>query len=350
MLKQKWSRWFFVILTVILISVSFIQLPYYVTKPGMAHDVEPMVEVEGGFDAEGTFMLTTVRLGKANVYSFLLAKVNKYQYLYQENEIRRTDETEEEYHLKQLQMMENSRESAIEVAYKKAGKEINYQYKGVIVIDIYPGMPAEGKLELGDRIIAINQMKVKNAEQFISYVSSKKEGDSIRIQFIREGKQMEETLTVAPFPQQPNKVGIGIGLVDDKNVQTNPQIEINTEEIGGPSAGLMMSLEIYNQLTKKDITKGYKIAGTGTIDSEGNVGRIGGIEQKVVAAHEAGADIFFAPNDPISKEVKQQNHIVSNYEAALKTARDIETNMKIVPVTSFEEALAYLEKLPPKEK
>lgn len=91
---------------------------------------------------------------------------------------------------------------------------------------------------------------------------------------------------------ETKKPGIGIVLVEDKDVKTNPEVKINTEQIGGPSAGLMFSLEIYNQLVEEDITKGYRIAGTGMISSDGTVGPIGGIEQKIVAADREGAEIF----------------------------------------------------------
>ncbi len=102
----------------------------------------------------------------------------------------------------------------------------------------------------------------------------------------------------------------------------------------------MFSLEIYNQLTKEDMTNGYQIAGTGTIDPDGKVGPIGGIEQKIVAADKAGAEIFLAPNENGRKN--------SNYKAALKTARDIHSNMKIIPIDTFNEAVSYLRKLPQK--
>ena len=123
-----------------------------------------------------------------------------------------------------------------------------------------------------------------------------------------------------------------------------PEIEIRTDNIGGPSAGLMFALEIYDQLTKEDLTRGYRIAGTGTLAPDGKVGRIGGIEQKVIAAHKSGAEIFFAP-----KEDGEQGIGELNYEAALRTAKDIGTDMKIVPVASFDEAVRYLEELPPKK-
>lgn len=84
----------------------------------------------------------------------------------------------------------------------------------------------------------------------------------------------------------------------------------------------MLTLEILNQIVDKDITKGYTIAGTGEMNEDGSIGRIGGIEKKVVAANEDGMDIFFAPDDEITEEMRVHNpSIQSNYEAAVKTAK-----------------------------
>ena len=205
-------------------------------------------------------------------------------------------------------------------------------------------MPADGKLRPGDRIFEVDGKKIKSSEQFINYIAGKKAGDVVTLTFKREGKVKKESLELRPFPDEENKVGIGIGLVDDKEAVTVPEIEIRTDNIGGPSAGLMFALEIYDQLTKEDLTRGYRIAGTGTLAPDGKVGRIGGIEQKVIAAHKSGAEIFFAP-----KEDGEQGIGELNYEAALRTAKDIGTDMKIVPVASFDEAVRYLEELPPKK-
>ena len=118
-------------------------------------------------------------------------------------------------------------------------------------------------------------------------------------------------------------------------------MKIDAHKIGGPSAGLMFTLEIYNQLVKEDITKGHEIAGTGTINEKGEVGPIGGISQKVVAAHNAGAEIFFAPNENGKEK--------SNYKDAVKTAKDINTKMKIIPVDTLDDALMYLDKMSEKK-
>lgn len=202
---------------------------------------------------------------------------------------------------------------------------------------IVKGMPADHVLQVGDRIIQVDGKQVATAEQLMEYVRQKKKGDQITITWKRNGKKQTATLSLASFPQAPTKVGLGLSPMTDYDVETDPPVQIDSEKIGGPSAGLMFSLEIYNQLVEEDITKGHKIAGTGTMNMKGEVGPIGGISQKVVAAAEAGADVFFAPNEKGAKD--------SNYREAVKTAKKIGTTMKIVPVDTFGDALRYLQTL-----
>ncbi|GMB08568.1 PDZ domain-containing protein [Thermolongibacillus altinsuensis] len=337
-MKKKMYVKTFMAGVILALVVTFVKLPYYVTMPGSAEALAPLVEVKGGYDEKGDFMLTTVRMGRANLFSYGLAHIRDYYELHPIEEIRQEGETDEEYTYRQLQMMENSKETAIAVAYKKANKPFSYKNKGVYVLSVLKDMPAFGKLKSGDQIIAVNGKKIESAEQFIRYVSEKKKGDQVHITYKREKDKKTVTLSLAPFPKEPNRVGIGISLITDREMVTDPPVKINSEKIGGPSAGLMFSLEIYNQLVPEDLTKGYKIAGTGTINLNGEVGPIGGISQKVIAAHKAGAHIFFAPNERGAKH--------SNYKEALKTAKEIGTDMKIVPVDTFDDALRYLRQLP----
>jgi len=325
----------FLVATILALLFTFIQLPYYVTKPGMAQELEPFIDVEGGFEEEGSFMLTTVRMGKANVFSYLWAKLDKYHMIYPIEQIRREGESDEEYTYRQLHLMEGSKESAISVAYRYANKPVSYTYHGVYVTGVVKGMSAEKNLKPGDRIFKVNDNEIQTAEEFIGLVSEMENGDQVEVTFEREDKEQEALLTVQPFPEEPDRVGVGISLVTDKEIVASPTINIDTEKIGGPSAGLMFTLEIYNQLTENDITHGLKIAGTGSITDNGEVGRIGGISQKIVAADKSGVEIFFAPNELGSP--------TSNYQEALKTAKEINSDMNIVPVDTFEDALTYLE-------
>src|SRR5690606_16294275 len=111
----------------------------------------------------------------------------------------------------------------------------------------------------------------------------------------------------------------------------NPQypIDINSANVGGPSAGLMYTLAIIEVLRADDLTNGHVVAGTGTVAGDGTVGAIGGIRQKVVAAEAAGAEVILVPE--------------GNYESALSAER---TTIDIVPVATVDQALDYLEALP----
>ena len=329
-----------IVITLMMIAGVFFSLPYYVSKPGLAKELAPIIQVKDGSESKGSFMLTTVRMGRANIYSYVEAKLFDYVELYPLEAILHETETQEEYNARQLHMMAGSKLNAVEVAYKKAGYPVEYQYKGVYVVQVVPDMPAEGKLQSGDRIIKVDGQKFTSSEGFIEYVGKKKASDQIVLTVNRKEKSKTVKITVQPFKEDPKKVGIGISLVDDKEIIVNPKVTVKTDEIGGPSAGLMFSLEIYDQLMEEDFTKGYKIAGTGTIDSEGTVGPIGGIDQKIVAADKAEAEIFFAPNEKGNKD--------SNYNLAVKTAREIDSKIKIVPVDVIDDAINYLQKLPMK--
>ena len=336
MKRNKTSKIFAFILFIVLIAAYFMPLPYYVSKPGKAMELEPVIKVEDGYDAEGSFMLTTVRMGKANLITYAAAKMMDHWNIYPEADIRGEEETDEEYEMRQLYMMEGSKEKAIINAFRASGKPYEITYKGIYVYNVMDGMPASAVLEAGDRVIAVDGNRIESSDQFTGYISGRQKGSSVELQFVRDGKELTETIEIQVLPET-GKPGIGITLTDDIEVDSDPTVEIDSESIGGPSAGLMFSLEVYNQLEPEDLTGGRAIAGTGTIDEKGNVGPIGGIDQKVVAAHKSGADVFFAPN-----EDGESN---SNYAVAKKTAEEIGTEMDIVPVDTFEDAIEYLENL-----
>ncbi|MEW9501413.1 SepM family pheromone-processing serine protease [Jeotgalibacillus marinus] len=342
------KRWMSVLLAfaIILLVASFYTLPFYVQKPGSAFSLDEIVEVEGSSHSQGEFSLMTVSQVQANAFAYIWAKFDNYQSIYPVDQVRNPHESEQEYSLRQSYLMDDSSSQAIEVAFTKADADFSYTYRGVYVLNVYPDMPAEDLLNAGDRITAIDDLKFESSEEFIEYVAQKKEGDKVKITIERDEETYNEVLSLQAFPDIPSQIGLGISLVDDRIVNTDPKVSIDSDGIGGPSAGLMYSLEIYDQLIEEDLTKGYNIAGTGTITSEGEVGRIGGIEQKVVAADRQGIEIFFAPDDKISSNILEQNpDIKTNYEEADATAKNIKSSMKVIPVKTFEDALNYLDSL-----
>lgn len=336
--KKRWlfSGKIWIILLAMIVLAAFYKLPYYVSAPGSAEVISDYVEVEDGNNSDGEFMFTTVRMGRANIYSYLWAKVADYHKIYRLNEVRSEEETDEEYAVRQLKMMDESQITAILNAYKKAGYEAKVRTNGIYILHVGKGTPAEGSLKAGDRILEIDGKTIASQQFFVDYVSGKEAGDEVKVKVEREDETMEKTLTLERL-KETGKIGMGISLVEDRSVEADPEVKFNTETIGGPSAGLMFSLEIYNQLTDEDYTDGKKIAGTGTISEDGKVGPIGGIDQKIVAADEEGAEIFFAPNEEGAED--------SDYQTALKTATDIDSDMVIVPVDTFDDAITYLEQL-----
>lgn len=315
---------------------AFYKLPYYVSTPGSAETLEQFVEVEDGIEADGSFMLTTIRMGRANIYTYAWAKIADYHKIYELEQIRSQDETDEEYTVRQLKLMDDSQTSAILNGYKKAGYEAKVKVEGIYVLQIAKGKPADGVLNPGDRIIKVDGSEIESSEFFIDYISSKKAGDQVKLEIKRDNKNIVKTLQLEML-EETGKVGVGITLVEDRSVETDRDIEIDADSIGGPSAGLMFTLEIFNQLTEEDYTKGKKIAGTGTISDDGTVGPIGGVDQKIVAADRADAEVFFAPNQEGAEE--------SDYKLAVKTAEEIGTDMIIVPVDTVDDALDYLKSM-----
>lgn len=339
----KKFRYLYAVLIGVIIAmlIVFIPLPYYITKPGMAEKLEPYVKVEGGNKEKGDFMLVTVSMGQANVVNFLSAKFNKYDEIFKKEAILRKGESDEEYQFRQVYAMKESQDAAVYNAYKRANAPVTFENQGMLVVGIADNMPAAEKLKLGDCILAVDGQSLQTSEQFIEYMKTKKQNDEVSIKYVRENKEKEDKFVLKPIPGDKSRAGIGVSMITDKKLTVSPNVKIDAHKIGGPSAGLMFTLEIYNQLVKEDITKGYEIAGTGTINEKGEVGPIGGISQKVVAAHNAGAELFFAPNEN-GKES-------SNYKEAVKTAKDINTKMKIIPVDTLDDALMYLDKMSEKK-
>lgn len=333
----------------ITLYLIFLQpLPLYIESPGTAFNLKEMIEVDNQFSKSTTnLFLTTVGIRQATVFTSF-SSVLPFRDLLKEKDLFGEIDNLDEYNKVQKIYMENSIHNAIKVAFTQAGKDFQMEYKGIYVMQIAENSHFFNELQVGDVIKSVDNYQFKNSAEFISYIQEKKENQSILIEYERNGIKKEargETILI-----DPEKVGIGIGLIDYTTVKTSPKVNIHSGEIGGPSAGLMFALQIYTQLLDEDLIEGYNIAGTGTIDENGDVGRIGGAAKKIVAADEKNIDYFFVPNDEITEEMLINNpHIKSNYEEAMEAADAISTEMEIIPVKNISEAISFLENLNKKE-
>lgn len=343
--KQHTKNTVPIIVIFILIIMFILPIPYYVEGPGTTENLNKFVTVDNKKDNEtGGFYLTTVSVKQATIFSALQTKIDNFSELVTKKELMGSSSSKE-YNQIQKYYMDSSKNSAIEQALKLAAIPYEMIFKGIYVLSVEENSSFYGQLTVGDIITGIDGQTFTSSEGFINYVKSKKIGQKVTIQFSHDGKEKEATGALMELPSN-KEPGIGITLVDHTKIDTDKQIDIDAGSIGGPSAGLMFTLETYELLTGKNLRKGYEIAGTGTIESDGTVGRIGGIDKKVVTASNKNMDIFFAPDDEITEEMKKNNpNIQSNYEEAKLAAKNIGTKMKIIPVKKVQDAVEYLNKL-----
>ncbi len=324
----------------------------YVMKPGHAYNVSEYVTVQNGDeDEKGSFSLMTVSMSKATPLTYVYAKFKDYYELLSMNQVRQEEEDDEEYNVRQLKLMTDSQFNALYVAFSRAGLDYQVTFKGVYVLNIITGGAADGLLKAGDEIMEIEGERIESQQMLSERIQKLQEEGQKEIELVinRDDELLTKKIALKEIPGSEGRIGLGIVFTESKSIKTDPKVNIQTESIGGPSAGLMFTLEVMNQLLDENLTKGYMIAGTGEMLEDGTVGRIGGIEKKVVAADKAGMEIFFAPDDEVTEEIRNEYpDYVSNYEAAEKTAKEIGTTMKIVPVKTIDDALEYLEQLEPK--
>lgn len=350
---NKKTFWSFVLLFVIVAAGMLYPLNYYIMKPGSAYDLTKYVEVQDG-DApgDGKLSMMTVSMGVATPFTYVWAKLGKNMDILTKEDVLGDQETDEQYNERQLHLMTDSQFNAKYVAFKETKQPFTVDYKGVYVTQVVAKSASDGILEMGDEITALNGKKIKKHDELVAFLKDKKKGEVVNVQIERDKKSLTKKITLKEISKDNTKIGLGIAFDDSKSIETTPEVVINSDDIGGPSAGLMFTLEIIDQLTEGDLTKGYNIAGTGEMNEDGTVGRIGGIDKKVVAASDAGVDIFFAPDDDVSeyKKIAPKAHIQSNYDEAKASAKENKiTDMKIVPVQNVEDALDYLEALKAKK-
>ncbi len=191
----------------------------------------------------------------------------------------------------------------------------------VTVARVAPETPASDLLEPGDVLLAVGQTEVRSSRQLRAAIQSRPGGQPVRVTLLRDGEEL--TRSVPTQVSEDGRTVVGIYPTDSYDLPFT--IDIGIEGVGGPSAGLLFALGIVDKLTPGSLTGGSHIAGTGTIDGDGLVGRIGGIEQKVVAAQEVGATVFLVPAD--------------NCAAAVDAAPE---GLQLVRVDTLETALAAL--------
>ena len=305
-----------------------LHLPYYAFSSGPVGDAVDSVHVSdvATYDSGGELIMLTVSSQEVNPLEALVAGFDPDVDLVPREAVRPLDESVEDFVARNRATMDLSRETAITLALTRLGFEVVTRSDGVLVAELVEGAPAASVLKVDDVITGVEGQVVELADQIGPIVADREVGDVIALSVERGDQVLDLEVTLTGREDDPTVPMIGISAI-----ALNPRfeypfpIDIDAGLVGGPSAGLMYTLAVLELLAPEDLTHGRVVAGTGTIDSAGNVGAIGGIRQKIVAAEAAGAEVMLVPS--------------SNLEEALTARRQ---EMELIPVATLDEALAAL--------
>jgi len=306
------------------VCLSVVELPLFVEAPGRARSVLPLIDVDGTstYESEGRLLLTTVNVGRLNAFETLAAWIDPEAEVIPEHVVIPPGQTDQEYERASRSQMDQSKIAAVAVALELLTDYPDEHGPGVIVQDVLGGAPAEGRLFPGDLITHVNGSPVADVGQLRDAIGAAEDGRpvTLRVRPIEGG-------ATSSVEVRPTRVeGVDRPVIGIATVANFPyEVDIQSGTIGGPSAGLMWALGVIETLTPEDLTGGRVIAGTGTVDLEGRVGRIGGVRQKVVGAEEAGAEMFLLPRGD------------------MPDARGAGEGIELVPVDTVEQALRFLE-------
>jgi PDZ domain-containing protein len=326
-------RWSPIIVLAVAIGVLLNAVPsgVYVLRPGGAYEVQPRLVVPEQVRQEmGRLAFTAVDASRASIAESVLARFSRSSQIVPADAIRPNGISSEEMRRLNAQLIEESKSIAAVVALRSAGYDVPAGGQGATVQAVLESSPAAGILRPGDAIVAVDAQPTPTAVDVVAAVRAHRVGETVTLTVAREGQDQTLMVGTREAPDEPGRPAIGVVIATRFLEVALPfPVEIDTDNIGGASAGLMFSLGILDAVTPGMLTGGHFVAGTGTISVDGSVGPIGGVGLKVLAAEQANAEVFLVPT--------------VNFDEAQQRAGSI----NVVAVDDIDDAIRYLCGLPP---
>ncbi|MDD6652300.1 MAG: PDZ domain-containing protein [Clostridium sp.] len=308
----------------LIMALFLVRFDYVIYTPGSLENLNDRIIVTPSNESKGSMNLTYVTSIPANIPNMLLSLIIPNWDIESLNNMRVEDESEKEIENRDKIYLKDTSYDAVIAAFKEAN--MKYEITDVDVTITYIYNIAKTNLKVGDVIKTINGVKITSFNSLINEVNKYEVGEKLIINVLRNNKIIECEATIV---LEENKKMIGISLAELKNIKTNPEVKFvfkNNES--GSSRGLMCALEIYNRITKYDITKGDIISGTGVIDENGNVGSIGGVKYKLKGAVNKHAKVFIVPSD--------------NYEEAISLRNKYKYDIEIIKADTLKNVIKAL--------
>jgi PDZ domain-containing protein len=283
------------------LAAAVASVPYVGLGPGPTYDTlgkvdgVPVLEVEGrrSFPTDGRLDLTTVSVQTPiTLVEALEGWIDRDVAVVPRELVFDPEQTDEEIDEENTEAMRASQSAAV----RAAARELGLKVSTVSVAELAPESPARGLLEEGDVLTSVDGTAVRDGAELRSLITSRSPGETARIGYARDGREGTAVITTGEATDEDGEPVAVIGVVTEEEPVDVPfDVEISLEEVGGPSAGLMFTLGILDKLGPESLTGGKHIAGTGEISADGQVGPIGGINHKLVAAARKGAEVFLVP-------------------------------------------------------
>jgi PDZ domain-containing protein len=317
-------------IVVIAAAAAIVPLPLVAVAPGGALPIPPRVSLGApAHPVHGQFLLTGVRLSEPPAVGAVADMIDPKVDLEPRPRVIPPGVRRDEFLQAQLRLFRESADVAAAVGLQRAGYPVRVSGGGARVVGVIAGSPADGVLREGDVIVAVDGRPVRTASD-VAEATARIAGDQPLPVTFRRGDEVRTVTLRVTKVSQLGRPGLGVALVSlDPQIVLPFPVTIDQDDIGGPSAGLMMALTVFDLADPGDLAQGRVIAGTGTIDLNGNVGPVGGVRQKVLAAEAARAVVFVVPDD----EAKEARKAAGN-------------RLAIKPVRTFDEALDALS-IPP---
>ena len=245
-------------------------------------------------------------------------------------DVRPPGTSQEQLNQTNKRLIDESKPVAAVVALRAAGYPVEITGQGAEVESIIEGMPAQGVLQVGDIIVAVDGQPVDTTNALIQAITRHQVGDQVTLSVRRDGQTQDIQVGTRSSPTEPGRPIVGVTISTYLfDVRMPFPVDVESDNVGGPSAGFMFALGILDAVTDGDLTRGYYIAGTGTIAQDGTVGAVGGAAEKALAAEQDGAQIFLVPKDDSDE------------------ARRWVKQLQIVPIERLEDAIHALCALQP---
>jgi Lon-like protease len=332
------NRWHVVggIVVLLLITLGALYLAPsddYILLPDPAHAVAPLVRVQGGHDPKGPGKIYFVDVfeRRASELEALFPWIHTGSTVVPAKLLVPPGVSDRAAHQADLRAMKISQQIAAAVALKHLGYNVVARPSGVVVDEIETTSHAADLLRPADVIAAVDGTATPTIASLRAILNHVEPGQTVRLQIRRGTQTITSRVKTIANPVAKGHAIIGFTPDQAADIKLPLNVEIDAGNVGGPSAGLAFTLEVLAELGH-DPTRGYKVAATGQIDLNGTVGAIGGVKQKTFGVRDAGADVFLVPAD----------------QGNAATAKRYAGNLRIIPVTSFGQALRALAKLPPK--